>query len=222
MRRLSLQNFGIACALAAVAFSADGCATRAKTYHAPDATKFNASSKKLGANIEKTAETIERAQARVAAAQKNYDEVASASLDVRDRVVKLAQAVPPETLPEINQLLAVVDAKIQKEGELSENLTGAYSEIEQAKQYNADSATFRSALQSDFEVYQRGAIQNAADATAERNLRIKAEQQLAKEKWLRLFWRIGGGVLVLGLIALVVLWFMGKWSIKGARAYFRI
>jgi outer membrane murein-binding lipoprotein Lpp len=210
-RRLLLP--GVAAIFAALAFS--GCATRPKTYHAPDATKFNAASKKLEANIEKTGATIELAQARVSAAQKNYDEVATASIDVRDRVVALAKVVPPEILPEVNQLLTVVEEKIRKEGELSENLKGAYSEIEQAKKFNADSATFKAEVQSHFETYQRGAIQNATDATDERNKRIVAEKKVIQQKIFRWLWRIGGGVIILSIIGLFILWLLGKWTVKG-------
>lgn len=199
-----------------------GCVTRPKTYHAPDATKFNASSKKLGENIEKTGGTISRAQVRVSAAQKNYDQVASASVDVRDKVVAISKVVPLEFLPEINQLLAAVDAKILKEGELAGNLDGANAEIEQAKKDNAASAVFKAEVQSHFETYQLRATQSAAIATEERNARIVAEKQIVQQKIFRILWKIGGGLLVLGIIALIVLWFLGKVSIKGLRAYFRI
>lgn len=220
MRRLSLHLALIS--WLAVALGAGGCATRPKTYHAPDPAKFNASAKKLGVNIEKTGATIGRAQARVAAAQKNYDEVATASVDVKDRVVALSKAVPPELLPEVNQLLAAVEAKQLKEGELSVNLDGAYSEIEQAKRDNTASATLKATMQSDFEVYKTGAIQNAAIATNERNLRIVAEKQVFQQKLLRWMWRIFGVFILIGIGVLIFLWFTGKVSIKALRAYLRI
>ena len=223
--RLSLQNFG-SIALVALALCASGCATRPKTYHAPDATKFNASSKKLGRAIEKTDATISRAQAHVSAAQKNYDKVSSASVDLRDRVVALSKVVPPEIVPEVNKLLAAVDAKIVTEGALSTNLNAANAEIEQAKKDNAASAVYKAEVQSHFEVYQRGAIQNAAIATDERNARIVAEKKVIQQKILRWVWRIFGGFIALAIGALFVLWLLGKWSFKGAttaaRAYFRV
>jgi hypothetical protein len=195
-----------------------GCVTRPKTYHAPDATKFKESAKKLEVNIEKTGATIDRAQLRVAAAQKDFDEVSSASIEVRDRVVELSKIAPPELLPKFEELLAIVDEKTKKEGELSQNLEGAYSEIEQAKKDNNVSETLRTSVLSDFEVYQRGAIKNAADATNERNARIVAEKQVLREKIFRWIWRIGGGVVLLALVGVFILWIAGKWTFKGSIA----
>jgi hypothetical protein len=234
MRRLSLPNHRsritdhwIAWAiLSAVALGAGGCVTRPKTYHAPDPAKFYASSKKLSEKIEKTGATIARAETQVAAAQKDYDVVAAASIDVRDRVVALSKVVPPEFLPEINQLLGVIEQKQIKEGELSGNIDGAYGEIEQAKKDNAASATAKATLESDFEVYKKGAIQNAADATDERNNRIAAEKQVLQQKLLRWMWRIFGVFILIGAGVLIFLWFTGKWTIKGAttaaRAYLHV
>lgn len=206
----------------AIATALTSCATRPKTYAPPDATQVTATTKRLSDAVTKASETATRAERHVKQAQKANDQVAAESATVVNLVNELAKLVPPELAPKVDELKGAVDRQQVATGELTLHLSGAQSEHEQLTKDNLESWAAKIALQVAQARYQADAKQIAQHATDERNARIAAEKQLSREKWARLFWKIGGGFLVLGIIALFILWLAGKWSIKGARAWFKI
>lgn len=221
--RIAICDLRSLAVLTAVALCVGGCATKPKTWSAPDSKRVDAASRRLSDAEKKVSETADRAEARIVAAQKNTDKLAAHSASVIRLVKELGLLVPPELKPKADALEAAVDAQQSEEGDLVTNLSGARSEMELLRK--KDLPEVRNAKQeSDDAVaeYKGKAALIAADATAERAARIAAERQLSREKWMRLLWKIGGGFLVLGLIALVVLFALGKISWSGIKLYLGI
>jgi hypothetical protein len=189
-----ISNFDfrlIAILVAAMAFSS--CATQHKTYRPPSNVKLEASTKRLAAAVEKATSTAERARGHVEAARKAADKEATSSASVLTQLDDLLKVLPSELKAKGDALKeAVVHDQIDI-GEIVTHVDGAQRE------------------------YYANAGKLAKDATDEREARIKAEAQLVKEKWIRILWKIGGGFVVLLIIAGVVLFFTGKLGVVLAK-----
>lgn len=184
------------------------CATRPKQYQAPDA-------KRLTAAVEKATGTAKRAEEHIEKAQAAADKVAVTSVSVLSQVKELATLVPPELRARVLALEESANEVILAGGEVDTHLAGARDEH---VTLGKDLAEAKAAK----EEYQVNAQKLANEATAERNYRIAAEKQLTKEKIARWLWRIGGGVAVIGILVVIGLWFAGKISFAGIRAYLHI
>jgi hypothetical protein len=205
--------------LAASLFLFSSCATRPKTYTAPDATKVTAATKRLAAAIAKSGETAVRVEAKVREAQENFDRVAASSVSVLAQVHDLEQLVPAELKPRVADLKSAINAQIVDQDKTSESLSGARTELAEFKKDVGEMNAAKVELQSAQTKYQSDAAIVAIAATSERNHRIAAEKQLTQQKIFKWLWRIGGGAVVGGVILLFV---TGKLSIKAIRTYFRI
>lgn len=200
-----------------VALLFTSCATRPKTYNAPDASKVTATTKRLSAAIAKSEATRVRVEAKIQESQVSADKLSTTSASVLTLLRDLEPFIPPEQKPKFDELKAAADSQIVEEGKLSASIAGTRGEVEQLKKDHAAVVTERDQLVVDQSKYQESAQGIANDATNERNLRIKAEAQLAKEKWIRLAWKIGGGLFVAIIIGVIVLFCLGKLGWAGAK-----
>jgi hypothetical protein len=198
------------------------CATRPTIYRAPDSSKVAATTKRLSAAIDRESETWDRAQTKVQAAQKSYDKIAGHSASVLQLIKELEPFIPDEQKEKFDELKTSADAQITEEGNLSVSITGANGEIEQGKKDHTVVVQERDNLKEDQASYQEAAGKIADDATAEsreKSAEIDAiKKQLTSQKILKWVWRIGGGAIVIGIIALFV---TGKISIAAIRVYLR-
>lgn len=203
--------------LVAIALSFTACATRQKTYAPPDATKVNASAKRLSAAVTKASDTAIRAQAKVAEAQQSADRVAADSVTVINQVNELAKLVPPELLPKVTDLQTAVEAQQIEEGNLSTHLAGAQKEQAQLTKDLDEAKAAKIELQTNQAKYQADAQGLADDASVERNARIADEKKLS---WYRWHWwgswiALGAGVLACGVFAFLK--FTGRLAFTGAQ-----
>lgn len=165
------------------------CVTSRKTYHPPKDAKVKAATVDLNVKVGRARDTAKKAK--------------TATKEAKAKVIVLREKAPPEMKP----LVAEVD----------EALSRAIAWNTQLEIQLREAETARSTLQAAQDEYAGGAAGLAQDATNERNFRIAAEKQLMKEKWLSLLWKLGGGAVALGIIALIVLWFTGKLAFKFAK-----
>jgi hypothetical protein len=201
--------------LTAIVLSA--CATRPKTYTAPDATKVMASAKRLSAAVTKASDTAVRAQLKVADAQQSADRVAADSVTVINQVNELAKLVPPELLPKVTDLQTAVEAQQIEEGNLSTHLAGAQKEQAQLTKDLDEAKAAKIELQTNQAKYQADAQGLADDASVERNARIVDEKKLS---WYRWHWwgswiALGAGVLACGIFAFLK--FTGRLTLSAAQ-----
>jgi hypothetical protein len=213
-----ISNFDfrlIAILVAAMAFSS--CATQHKTYRPPSNVKLEASTKRLAAAVEKATSTAERARGHVEAARKAADKEATSSASVLTQLDDLLKVLPSELKAKGDALKeAVVHDQIDI-GEIVTHVDGAQREHGQLGKDLFEANAAKLQVEVDKREYYANAGKLAKDATDEREARIKAEAQLVKEKWIRILWKIGGGFVVLLIIAGVVLFFTGKLGVVLAK-----
>lgn len=201
----------------AVALCAGGCATRPTVYKAPDASRVIATTKRLSAAIARQAETTIRVEAKAQEAQQSSDRIATHSATVINQVDELAKVLPIEFQPQVAQLRAAVDAQIVEEGKLSASLAGMRGEIEQLKSDNAAVVKEKNQLLLDQARYQSDAKRIADAATEESRQKVEYQKQLTSQKIFGLLWKLGGGVVLVGVLVLGFLWFTGRIAISAAK-----
>jgi chromosome segregation ATPase len=226
MGRFRLSNFDgrFLCGLClALAFCAGGCATRPTVYKAPDNSKVTATTKRLAAAIDRENETRVRAEAKVEKAQQSSDRVAVQSASVLNLIRELKLLVPEELKPKVEALESAQNEELQDTGVLSVQLADVRGEITQLRADQAFVVREKDQLKEDQAEYQASAERTAQAATAEsadKSAEIdRIKGQLVQQKIWKWVWRIGGGAVVIGIVALFL---TGKISIAAIRAYFHI
>jgi hypothetical protein len=207
---------GLVIAIVCCAFLG-ACATSHKTYKPPSNTKLEASTKRLAAAVEKATSTAGRARAHVEAAHAAAKKEEVTAKELSRQVDELLKLLPPE-LKERGEALKTAIAEDHSDvGEIVTNVYGAQLEHVQLGKDLFEANAAKLQVDIDKAEYYENAAQLATDATTEREARIKAESQLVKEKWIRILWKIGGGFVVLLIIAGVVLFFTGKLGVVLAK-----
>jgi cellobiose-specific phosphotransferase system component IIB len=204
-------------AIACFALLLGACATPHKTYLPPSNVKLEASTKRLAAAVEKATSTAARAREHIEAAQAAAKKEAVTAKELGKQVDELIALLPPELKPRGDALKKAVAEDQADVGDIATHVYGAQLEHVQLGKdlYEANAAKLQ--VDIDKREYYANAGKLAKDATDEREARIKAEAQLVKEKWIRILWKIGGGFVVLLIIAGVVLFFTGKLGVVLAK-----
>jgi hypothetical protein len=205
--------------LCAVALLSVSCASRPTVYTAPDASHVAATTKRLSAAIAKSEATRVRAEAKVQAAQESSDKIAGHSASVLNLIRELEPFIPAAQKPKFDELKKSADAQIVEEGTLSATIAGARGEIAQLAKDHADEVKERDQLIVDQAKYQADAKKIADAATEESAQKVEYQKQLISQKIFKWAWRIGGGAIVIAIVALFV---TGKLSIAAIRAYLHI
>lgn len=159
------------------------CATRPHTYTPPDAGKLKASTQRVAKAVEQAHQNARKAQERVNTA-------AETTKRVQDEIAKL-ENVPPTVTAGMTQIQEELDNAKQAQASLEKDLV------------EADAA--KAEVEKDKEAYFKAAQSLADSATAERDLRIKAEKAL---HWYRVRWWgawivLGAGVIACGIWTLL-------------------
>lgn len=191
--------------LIAIALVFSNCATRPKTYTAPDA-------RRLTTAIDKAAATEARARAHIESAQKKADELSVTSASVLAQVKELKALVPPELLPKVEALEQNANLQLVQEGEIETHLAGARSEHGTLTKELVESKAAK--LEYTFKAETLATVATKSDKA-----RYDAQSQLIQQKIFKWVFRIGGGLIV---ILVIVLFVAGKLSIAGIRAWLHI
>lgn len=192
------------------------CATAHKTYLPPSNAKVTASTKKVVDGATAAHATSRAAKAYVEAAQKHNDALLVTGLDLQQKLDAIIKIAPPE----LQSALAAVKADstdMQAHADrLKTELDGAHTKQDETEAHQVKLDQDISQLKIDQGQYEANAQTLATNATNEREARITAEGQLLKQKILGWIWKLGGGAVVIGIIALIFLWFTGKLAFKFA------
>lgn len=205
-----IGRIGLMGLMAAAALSLSACATRHKTYTAPDPAKVNAATKRVEDDLVKARNISREARKFVTDAQKNADRITIQAADLEGKAAILLASVPEELKPQALEILKGIREQQFSIGELSTNLAGAQKKNDDLEQHQTKTDAHVLELKAEQTSYFAKAQELAATATMEREYRIKAEKQLVKEKWIRILWKIGGGFILLLIVGGVILFFMGK------------
>lgn len=191
-----MKTPGICFALALSAVLCAGCSTRPKVYRAPSEAGVVIATRKVEA-------AIANAHANLEAARQETAAIVTASAEIEERVDELAAKVPEELRAEVDALKTAIVAQRGRETQLVVRLHDTAGDVAEA-----DKA--KNELRLEQTKYAGEAKALAFDATFERNERIAAEKQLVREKVVRVLWKVGGGVAVVGAIILAFLYFTGR------------
>lgn len=155
------------------------CGTAPKTYLSPDSSKIRAAAGKLSVEVDAAHASARKAQTAVSVAQKRQKEI--------DVEVKKLKDVPKALVQKIDDQDSTLDDASNNQSDLETHLT----EADKAK------ATVTALSHAYF-----GQVDKlAADATSERNARIKDENSL---HWYRMHWWGSWIALGLGVLACIV------------------
>lgn len=203
--------------IAACALLLTGCVTSHKTYRAPDSAKVERSTKILTEKVALARETARKARVATLEAQESARKLMALGVDLKGKLAILKEKVPVAMVPMVTEIQTAAVAQDDEEKILRAKLDEAVSlnAILQDRQIDEEKA--RAQLQNDQGAYVTGAVALAQSATNEREFRIKAESQLLKQKLWGILWKLGGGAVVIGIIALIILWFTGKLAFKFAK-----
>lgn len=193
------------------------CATKHKTYRAPDPAKVHAATRQVEDDLVEARKLSREARKFVTDAQKNADVITTRSLDLHQKAVVLMTAVPEPFKAQALEIVKGIAEQQADEAELTRNLSGAQAKNEELEKHQTKTDKDVAALKQEQANYFRNAQKLADDATMEREHRIKAEKQLVKEKWIRILWKIGGGFVVVLIIGGVILYFTGKLGVVLAK-----
>lgn len=192
------------------------CATPHKTYQPPSNAKVTASTKKVTDGATAAHSASRAAKAHVEAAQKHNDALLVTGLDLQQKLDAIIKLAPPELQPALAEVKSdATDMQAHGDG-LKTELDGAHAKQDEVEKHQTKLDQDIAQLKIDQGQYQASAQTLATDATNEREARITAEGQLLKQKILGWLWKIGGGAVVIGIIALIVLWWTGKFAFKFA------
>jgi hypothetical protein len=203
--------------LISCSFLFGACATTHKTYQPPPNAKLEASTKRLSEAVARASNATERVTSHVVAARKAADKEATSSATVLTQLEDLIKVLPPELKAKGDALKKAVVEDQGDIGEIVTHVDGAQTELGQLRKYVDEAKSADAQVKTDKNEYYRNAQKLANDATSEREARIKAESQLVKEKWIRILWRIGGGLIVALISGVVILYFTGKLGIVLAK-----
>lgn len=201
--------------LAAGLFS--NCSTPHKTYLPPSNAKVTASTKKVTDGAAAAHGTQRQAKQHVVAAQKHNDALVVTGLELQKKLDAIIKIAPPELQPALAAVKADATAIQNDADDLKTELDGAHKKQDETEAHQVKLDQDIAELKIHQGQYESTAQTLATDATNEREARITAEKQLFKEKIFSFLWKLGGGALVLGIIALIVLWWTGKLAFKFAK-----
>lgn len=191
--------------ISVLALSCASCTAPARKYSAPDFKRVDAAATRLSAAHGKLAATTARAETKLAAAQKNADAIAEHSASIISLVDQLAKLAPPEMQPRVADLKTAVQSEQIETGDLVTNLSGAQTEIGRLKQKEIPEAiAAKSESDAAVAAVKIDARKTADAATSESSRRYKAESQLLSHKIFKWVFRIGGGLIVVVIIALFI------------------
>jgi hypothetical protein len=192
-----------------------GCATQHKVYKAPDKTKLIAAQKALNEKAATARATAAKARAATLKAQASGYQLIALAQAVKDKLAFLMSKVPPELVPFVKDVQDAAVAQEAQESILRTDVGDAVNFNAQLAAQNLEVEKARLSVQAEADKYIVDAGVIAADATNEREYRIKAESQLSKEKWTRILWRVFGGMFLCVIILIVGLWAFGKlgWAV---------
>lgn len=193
------------------------CTTSHKTYHAPNNGRVKATQKTLTEKVAQARTTASKAREVTLKAQVHAKELIVLSGAVKEKLESLANQVPIEFKPLVEEIQNAAKAQEDKEILLRQEVDNAVSLNALLQQHQQEEEQARIQAVKAADEYAGAAAQLAQDATNEREERIKVEKQLIQQKWFGLLWKIGGGLFILAIIALVVLYFTGKLGVFAAR-----
>jgi uncharacterized membrane protein YgdD (TMEM256/DUF423 family) len=208
----------IVCTL--VCFS--GCATRPKTYHAPDNRKLKAAEDALNKKAALAQETAKKARAATLKAQANGKQLIALSKAVKDKLAFLMGKVPPALVPLVKDIQDAAKAQEDQEQILRQSIDEAVAWNVQlaAQQVDVEAARLNTVVEAD--KYEAGAAQTALDATDERNSRITAEKALSLSRWYGWLWKIGIFLFIGLVVFLIIAKVLGKLTLWGAKTAAKI
>jgi septal ring factor EnvC (AmiA/AmiB activator) len=163
-----------------LAFSMFGCATRPRTYVAPDSSRLEASTTKVAVAVAKAHTAAQKAQQNVSDASKEAKEI-------REETAKI-ENVPQSLVVKVNDLDGKLDEALSNHAELT-------ARLEEADQAKAD-------VEKDKADYIQRADALAQQATSENSSRVADEKKLS---WYRWHWWGSWIVLGAGVVLCVVL-----------------
>jgi len=198
-------------------FLLGACVTTHKTYQPPSNAKVEASTKQVKTDIAAAHQLATDSRKSVVEAQKNADTLTVTSATLEGKATELEAAVPDAFKPAMHEIVSGISEMQATEGTLTMNLAQSNTKNDALEAKLVQLETHESQLEQNQSEYYANAQKLANNATAEREFRIKAEDQLVKEKWIRILWKIGGGFVVLVIIALVILYFTGNLGVVLAK-----
>lgn len=209
-----MKRFLLVATIATLQFTFLGCSTSPKTYQPPSTVKMRAAAVKLNSKVTQARETAAKAKKAGIEAKGIHEKIVFDSLAIRKTLAKWGLELPEQYKGPFQEVSDSVDALIVENTALQTKLDELLQWNTQLELRLNEAEVARLALQKEQDDYAGAATVLAGEATIERNFRIKAEQQLTKQKIFGLFWKLGGGIVIAGIIALIALWFTGKLAFK--------
>lgn len=193
------------------------CSTPHKTYQPPSNAKVTASTKKVVDGAASAHSSARAAKTHVEAAQKHNDALLVTGLDLQQKLDSIIKIAPPELQSALTAVKGDATDMQNHAAGLQTELHGAHVKQDETESHQVKLDQDIAQLKIDQGQYQSSAQTLATDATNEREARITAESQLLKQKIWGWIWKLGGGAVVIGIIALIILWFTGKLAFKFAK-----
>lgn len=198
-------------------FAFCSCTTPHKTFRPPSSAQVDKSNKILTEKVARARETATKSRQATLEAQESAKKLMALAKTMKEKLGVIKERVAPEIIPLVTEAQTTALAQDSEELVLRSKLSEAveFNDVLQQRQQEEESA--RAQLQFDQNTYALGAADLARDATTEREKRITVEKKLLQQRLLGWLWKVGGGLVLLAVVALVILWLSGKIFFKIAK-----